>query len=284
LLTNSLKPGPKEAHAGNIYGFAHQAYWGFRFLAERRKTFWKQILKAKTARSIQEVGRACSQSGAMTKAGYGAAGLMTWLTERRVAVQVLKAKQHRHYPDSERPSSEDRRMIFLGIAVAAGIWGIEYSTALRKLAEAGLGLEYLAQRVHAFDNLKVNMRQRSLVFAEPVENYFYRLPNGKWQLIRELPCDVPVDFQGGFIMYGYTASGPQSTFSPTLPLELVDSGSQLQKGPQLAETMASSPPSGKRCAPNSVKCRCGAKISAQTRKLAIQALAEHKRIVHGTRR
>jgi hypothetical protein len=110
------------------------------------------------------------------------------------------------------------------------------------------------------------------------------LPNRKWRPIRELPCDVPEIFQGGYIIHGYTANGPQSTFSPTLPLELVDSGSQLQKGPPLAKTMASDPPPRKSCAPNSVRCRCGAEISAQTRKLALKALAEHKRIVHGPRR
>jgi hypothetical protein len=109
------------------------------------------------------------------------------------------------------------------------------------------------------------------------------LPDGKWEIMGELPCHVPANFRGGYIIHGYTAKGPQSTFSPTLPLELVDAGPQLQKGSPLAETMASGPPPGKSYAPNSVRCRCGAEISAQTRKLALKALAEHKRAVHGTR-
>jgi hypothetical protein len=226
LLTNSSnkkKPGPKEVDAGGVFTFAHQAYWGFRFLAEKRKTFWKQILDAGTVRSIQEVGQACLQKGAMSHAGYGAKGLMTWLTKRTVALQVLKAKQHRRYPNSNRPSSADRRMIFLSIAVAAGVWEIEYSTALRKLARANLGIERMAREVHSFDRLQENMVRDAVVMAEPVENYFFQSPEGEWRQVQELPCEIPPDFQGGFIVFGHDSKGkPEATFSRTLPSELAD--------------------------------------------------------------
>lgn len=284
LLTNSFKQtkrGPKEVDAGNLYGFAHQAYWGFRFLSEKRKALWKQVLDAKTARSIQAVGRACSQPGTMAKAGYGAAGLMSWLIKRKVAMQVLRAKRHRRYPGSDRPSSADRRMIFLGIAVAAGVWEIEYTTALRKLAQAGRGPEYLTQDVHRSDRFEGMMK--SHLWTEPAGNYFLRSENGKWEQIGKLPCIVPARWQGGYIIYGYGPSGFQSTFSRTLPTELVDPQASQEQG-SVTETISIGQLPAKSFARNSVRCRCGAEISAQTRKLALQALAEHKRQVHNTNR
>jgi hypothetical protein len=188
-----------------MYGFAHQAYWGFRFLAERKQKFWQQILDARTVRGIQEVGRACSRPGSMPKAGYGARRLMTWLTSRSVATQVLKAKQHRRYPGSDRPSSGDRRMIFLGIAIAAGVWQIEYSTALRKLAEAGLGPEHMTEEVHRMDRLQETMKPE--LWAEPAGNYFIPSSHGRWEQVRKLPCKVPANWKGGYILYGYDSSG-----------------------------------------------------------------------------
>ena len=156
----------------------------------------------------------------MVGAGFGAAGLMTHLENENVALQVLAAKNHRRYPDSERPSSVDRRMIFLAVAVAAGIWEIEFSTALRKLAQAGLGTQYMARDVHRFDRLREHVKRDSIVFAEPVENYFYQSANGQWLQARDLPCRVPKNFRGGFIIHGYGPNGPQATFSRTLPLAL----------------------------------------------------------------
>ena len=225
LLTNSsvkMKSGPKETHAGNIYAFAHQAYLGFRFLAEKRGILWRKVLAARTLAQITRIGRICARPGVMTGAGYGATGQMERLREKEVANQVLTAKKYRRYPSSNRPSSQDRRMIFLAIAVAAGVWEIDYKTALRKLTEAKLGIRHLTKEVHRIDHLKENMRARSIVWAEPVENYFLPLPfpNGEWELMQELPCEVPSNWQGGFIVHGVGPSGPQSTFSPTLPLEL----------------------------------------------------------------
>lgn len=209
---------------------------------------------------------------------------MTWLKSRRVAPQVLNAKQHRRYPGSGRPSSEDRRMIFLGIAVGAGVWQIEYSTALRKLAEAGLGPDHLAKEVHRMDRLEEMTKHE--VWAEPVGNYFIPSPDGRWEKVRELPCKVPANWEGGYIIYGYGSSGFQSKFSRTLPTELLETLKRQQRDINPATSKRtrgrvnypSSMPS-----PNSVRCRCGATISAQNRKLALQALTEHKRMVHGTR-
>lgn len=224
LLTNSSrKPGPKEVSAGVLYTFAHQAYWGFRFLAQKRKRFWQQVLEARKIADIQEVGRACSKPRVMKGTGYGAAGLMTWLCRPRVAQQVFVAKKHRRFPASNRPSSQDRRMIFLAIAAAAGVWGISCSTALRKLAQAGIGIDYLAQQVHVFDRWNELMRKNAYVWAEPVEDYFCQSSNGDWLEMRDLPCAVPSNWRGGYIIHGFGPHGLQSTFSQTLPTELVDS-------------------------------------------------------------
>jgi hypothetical protein len=236
LLTNSHpknKPGPKEVHAGNLYSFAHQAYWGFRFLAEKRGILWRKVLAATTIAQITRVGRACCRPGVLTHAGYGAAGQMERLKEKMVAKEVLAAKRHRRYPKSNRPSSEDRRMIFLGIAVAAAVWEIDYETALRKLAEAKLGIRHMAWEVHRYDRFRENLRAQSIVWAEPVWNYFFPepSPNGKWELMQKLPCKVPDDWQGGFIIHGVGPSGPEATFSRTLPRELLEA---LQKSERQA--------------------------------------------------
>lgn len=225
MLTNSgssNKPGPKEIDAGSVYTFAHQAYWGFRFLAENRQTLWAQILTAATPSQVRDVGRTCSRPEVMSGAGYGAAGMMTWLENEKVAVQVLSAKEHRRYPSSERPTSQDRRMIFLGIAVAAGIFGLSFNTALRKLAEKKLGIKQVLYEVHRIDRLNEEVKSNAFVWAEPVGNYFWCEPDGKWTLLRELPCAVPKDWQGGYILYGYGPSGFEATFTRTLPIELTE--------------------------------------------------------------
>ena len=170
---------------------------------------------------IMEVGEACSHPGAMTGAGYGAAGLMTWLADKGVASQILAAKKHRRYPRSRRPSSRDRRMICLAVAVAAGVWKIEYGTALRKLAKAGLGISKLAAEVHRSEHFQETLRRNSHVWAEPVANFFV-LVGRRWEQLRDLPCSVPANWQGGYILYGFGPDGPQATFSRTLPVELLE--------------------------------------------------------------
>ena len=221
----------------------------------------------------------------MAGAGYGAHGSMTWLKNRNVARQILAAKAHRRYPGSERPSSQDGRMIFLGIAVAAGAWKVEFSTALRKLATSKLGQRHLANEVHRWERIEESIRLKAVVWAEPVENYFIPSGAGKWEQAQTLPCSIPENFQGGFIIHGYGPDGPQSTFSPTLPPELLDSLPPVQRTASTAgkKTSGKVHYSKMKPDPNVVRCGCGATISAQSRKLALQTLAEHKRMVHGTR-
>lgn len=225
MLTNSArnKPGPKEAGAGAIYSFAHQAYWGFRFLSTERKSLLDKILLAKDSREVQEVGEECSKLGVMAGAGYGARGLMTWLKNSNVATQVLLAKNHRRYPRSERPSSQDRRMIFLGIAVAAGVFEIKFSTALRKLAQSGRGERRLNQEVHNWDRIEQRLRETASVWAEPILNFCDHWPDGSWRLRKNLPCPVPQDYHGGYIIHGFLPDGRSAShFSRTLPTELAD--------------------------------------------------------------
>ena len=227
MLTNSerKKPGrPKGGDAGAIYSFAHQAYWGFRFLSAERKSLWQKVLLAREPQEVQEVGEECSRPGVMAGAGYGAFGLMTWLKNQNVAMQVLAAKNHRRYPRSERPSSRDRRMIFLGIAVAAGILNDEFSTALRKLAQSGRGEKHLSQAVHNWDHIEHKLKETAFVWAEPIFNYCDPLPDGGWQLWQNLPCPVPKDqYLGGYIVHGFLPDGRvASRFSRTLPIELCD--------------------------------------------------------------
>jgi hypothetical protein len=218
-----MKRGPKEVDPGSLYAFAHQAYWGFRFLREHKKSLWKKVKSARTALQIRRIGIVCADPKTMRGAGYGAAGAMTWLENGNVAVQIIAAKHHRRYPNSNRPTSEDRRMIFLGIAVAAGVFGLSFNTALRKLAEAKLSLEHTIEEVHGIDRLHELIRSRGLVWAEPVGNYFWRTALGEWTLREDLPCEVPNDWQGGYVIYGYGPTGRfQATFSRTLPTELVE--------------------------------------------------------------
>lgn len=232
LLTNSAgkKPGPKGAHASSIYAFAHQAYWGFRFLAKKKKQLWLKVLQATRVSEIQEVGQECSKPGSMAGAGYGAAGMMEWMAKPNVAVQVLAAKKHRRYPESRRPSSQDRRMIFLGIAVAAGVFDVTFKTALRKLAEAGIAQKYLSREVHNWDKIQQRLKEEGFMYAEPVGNYMWLVEDGKWEPMRDLPCAIPKNVRGGFILHGYTPDGQFiSVFSRTLPLEFCDPVDQKAK-------------------------------------------------------
>lgn len=161
----------------------------------------------------------------MKGAGYGAKGLMTWLKSKNVARQVLAAQRHRRYPRSERPSSLDKQMIFLGIAVAAGVSGNEFSTALRKLAQAGLGEKHLNREVHNWDRVEKMMKEEDSVWAEPIFNYCDPTPEGDWRLKENLPCPVPKDryYHDGYIIHGFLPDGRvASKFSRTLPTELCD--------------------------------------------------------------
>jgi hypothetical protein len=273
-----MTPGPTEITAGSIYTFAHQAYWGFRYLRENREKLWRAVLDARSVSPLQKIGHKCASSNLSGETGYKALGAVAWLENRRVAREILNAKQHRRYPASARPSSEDRRFIFLGIAVAAGIFELSFSTCLRKLAESDLGPEYIAVVVHNMDRLRTAISANALVWAEPVGNYFYPLAGGKWEKVCDLPCDVPADWQGGFLIFGQDESGQRVTFSRELPAEL--------KGSLAVEPFSESRDVGvaaNSVAPNHVVCECGATIAASNKTLMLRALAEHKRTAHNVR-
>lgn len=287
MLTNSPagnKPGPKETDAGTLHVFAHQAYWGFRFLAQKRQELWEKILLAETSKQVREVGKKCAQPGVMTGAGYGAAGAMTYLQDGKVALQVLSAKHHRRYPKSDRPTSEDRRMIFLGVAVAAGIFELTIGTALRKLAESNLGIEVLSNEVHTFDQYKEMVEKGGYVMAEPVTNYLLPLSKKKFFVKGDLPCDIPADCAGGYIIHGYLNGRPLAKFSRTLPTELANSPEAQYKEVKKLRTMRPTVVAQVTHAPNQVVCKCGAYIVGPTRRAALQVLAEHKRVVHGRKK
>jgi len=221
-----MKPGPKGVATGSLYALAHQAYWGFRFLREKKKPLWNIVTTTKSASEIQRIGVLCAAPDAMRGAGYGAAGAMTWLENGNVACQILASKRHRRYPSSNRPTSEDRRMIFLGIAVAAGVFEQSFGTVLRKLAEAKLGPKHIVEEVHDIDRLNEFVKSGAMVWAEPVGNYFWRSSNGEWTPLHDLPCKVPSNWKGGYIIFGIGPSGVQATFSRTLPIELADNKSE----------------------------------------------------------
>ena len=279
-----MKPGPKEVAAGSLYVFAHQAYWGFRFLREKRKVLWSRIQSSESIATIRRIGIYCALPETMRGATHGAAGAMTWLEDENVARQILAARHHRRYPNSERPTSEDRRMIFLGIAVAAGVFGQSLSTALRKLAESNLGIDEIAWDVHAIDRLREMATANAFVWAEPVGNYFCSLGEGTSLLLRDLPCELPTNWQGGgYFVYVQQAGGSRAVFSYTLPTELNDSPSPPNDPHQQpAVVLPAQPP--KTIAENHVVCECGATVAASDRKTALKALAEHKRDVHGINR
>jgi hypothetical protein len=275
-----MKTGPEEVRAGSLYAFSHQAYWGFRYLREHKESLWLSVKTATIVSEIQEIGVQCAGPNAMPGAGYGAIGAMTWLARDYVAREILAAKNHAQYPSSERPTSEDRRMIFLGVATAAGIFELSIGTALRKLAEAKLGLEKISEHVHRFDQFREMVISSAFVWAVPVSNFFWRRPNGEWILLHNLPCEVPKNWQGGFIVYGETDSGTQATFSRTLPigLESIPERGALPTTEQSEVANLGSPTVTQ--APNHIVCECGTTIAASDGENALKVLAEHKRLVH----
>jgi hypothetical protein len=276
-----MKTGPEGVSPGSLYAFAQQAYWGFRYLREHKQPLWLAVKTATTVSEIQQIGKNCAARNAMSGAGYGAIGAMTWLGRDYVAQEILNAKKHTEHPKSNRPSSEDRRMIFLGIATAAGIFELQVSTALRKLGSARLGWKRLSMDVHNWDKFKEKMRAESFTLAESVANYFWPQPNGKWIQLRDLPCEVPEDWYGGYFVYGITDAGEQVTFARGLPIELKSAAKPSV--PVRVKHHRTNLPTPVTLPPNQVVCECGATIAAQTREQALQGLAEHKKIVHKTK-
>lgn len=276
-----MKRGPEEAKAGSLYIVAHQAYWGFRYLHEHRAPLWLAIENATSVLDIQKIGRTCAAPNAMPGAGYGASGAMTYLARDHVAREILAAKKHHQYPKSKRPSSDDRRMIFLGVAIAAGLFERSIGTALRKLTEDGLGLEHIAEDVHQFDRFREKVIVESLIWAEPVGNYFSPSSSGRWRRIRELPCEIPDDWQGGFIIHGHTRLGPKATFARGLPIGLKGESQSREDAIPVRPQVGIPNASSVSISPNVVVCRCGATIASPNRRTALKFLAKHIRDIHG---
>jgi hypothetical protein len=99
---------------------------------------------------------------------------------------------------------------------------LSIGTALRKLAEAKLGLEKISEHVHRFDKSREMVISNAFVWAEPVSNYFCCGPDGGWTLLQPLACEVPKDWLGGYIIHSNGTSGFEAVFSRTLPVELTE--------------------------------------------------------------
>lgn len=217
----------------------------------------------------------------MDGASYGAAGLMTWLSNEDVARQILRAKQHRRYPKPNLTLSEERRIIFLGIAVAAGIWEVEFSTALRKLAVAGLGQERLAEELRSGQEFESKLKEMNAVWAEPVGNFFFPVASEKngYLQTKELPCEIPIDWHGGYILYGFINSKFEARFGRILPIELRDP-SLSSSPPETEGQVPAAPDTPLVMNSNTVTCFCGASIFAPSRGAALDALSRHKLLEH----
>lgn len=275
-----MNPGPTKVESGSLYAFAHQAYWGFRYLSEHQGPLWRAIKTATSVSEVQKIGDICAGPNAMPNASYGAVGAMTWLARDYVANEILAARKHPKYPKSNRPTSEDRRMIFLGIAVAAGIFELRVGTALRRLAESKMGLEVLADEVHQFDRYKKMVEEKGYVIAEPITNYVLPLGNGRVYVKGDLPCYVPANHAKGYIIHGYCDGHSVATFSEELPADLANSPEAQYRG-----LVENAPTGSQRKAtvtdsPNQVICHCGAIVAARDRETALKVLADHKRAIH----
>ena len=124
----------------------------------------------------------------------------------------------------------------------------------------------------------------SIVWAEPVGNYFCPLGDGQPLPLRDLPCELPPNWRGGgYFIYVQEAAGSRATFSYTLPTELND-GLDSQRKLQVEPVVALGAQPSKNLPENCVVCECGATISASDRESALRVLAEHKRVEHGVNR
>jgi hypothetical protein len=88
---------------------------------------WDALLGAKT---IEDVQTACQNSPWWLNPKYGGGPGSPYPSLPALASAFLKAKRNRRYPSSKRPTSEESRMWFLAIALAAETWGISLGRAL----------------------------------------------------------------------------------------------------------------------------------------------------------
>ena len=157
------KRGPKGQGPGTLYATACQWFWRFKSLRKgipdgvqhnpdftmlddgRVRTnwiftpyqgkpaepqTWDALLDAST---IEEVQASCQASPWWLNPKYGGGPGSPYPGLPALASALLKAKAHLRYPRSNRPTSEESRMWFLAIALAAETWEISLGTAINLL-------------------------------------------------------------------------------------------------------------------------------------------------------
>jgi hypothetical protein len=154
------KRGPKGQEAGTLYATACQWFWRFKSLRNgtpggvqhdpdikvvddgrfstdwvftqrqgrpAEPDTWEALLNAKTVQDIQE---ACEHSPWWLNPKYGGGPGSPYPALPALAKPFLEAKDHARYPRSTRPTSDESRMWFLAIALAANTWGIGLGRAI----------------------------------------------------------------------------------------------------------------------------------------------------------
>ncbi|MBZ5660324.1 MAG: hypothetical protein LAO08_07930 [Acidobacteriia bacterium] len=160
------KRGPKGQGPGTLYATACQWFWRFKRLREgvpdgvqhnpdfrvlddgTTKTewvftryqgkpaepdVWEALLNARTAQDVQN---ACQRSTWWLNPKYGGGPGSPYPGLPALANSFLEAKDHTRYPRSKRPTSEESRMWFLAIALAAETWEIGLGRAINLLQTA----------------------------------------------------------------------------------------------------------------------------------------------------
>ncbi len=160
------KRGPKGQGPGTLYATACQWFWRFKSLREgipdgvqhdpdfrtlndgRVRTnwvftpyhgrpaepdTWEALLNAKTVQDVQD---ACQHSPWWLNPKYGGGPGSPYPGLPALANSFLDAKDHPRYPRSKRPTSEESRMWFLAIALAAETWEIGLGRAINLLQTA----------------------------------------------------------------------------------------------------------------------------------------------------
>ena len=160
------KRGPKGKAPGNLYATACDWFWRLnslrvgtpdsiahdpeiRMLDDNNSTFaWKftpfkgkptepdtlrSLLRATT---VEEVRAACERSPWWLNPRFGGGPGSPYPGLPALAQAFLDAKGHRRYPRSDRPTSEESRIWFLAIALAAKTWEIGLGRAINLLQKS----------------------------------------------------------------------------------------------------------------------------------------------------
>jgi len=90
------------------------------------------------ARTRQDVIYACEQSSWWLHPRYGGGPGSPFPPLPKLALAFLRAKRHPRYPSANRPSSEEKRLWFLSVALAAKTWKTSIGRAINLLQESSL--------------------------------------------------------------------------------------------------------------------------------------------------